>query len=49
MAYEVYLCREAFEFLRQRHRDDREQLLALLRRLGRDPFRRGDFSERDRS
>ncbi len=49
MEYEVYLRREAFEFLRQRHLGDREQLLALLHQLGRDPFRRGDFSERDRS
>jgi len=49
MEYEVYLRREAFEFLRQRHRDDREQILSLLRQLGRDPFRRGEFSEHDRS
>ena len=49
MEYEVYLRREAFDFLRQLRRDDREHLLGLLRRLARDPFQPGDFSERDLS
>lgn len=49
MEYDVYLRREVFEFLRQCRRDDRDQLLRLLEALGRDPFRRGDFTERDRS
>lgn len=49
MEYEVYLRQEVFEFLRQRRRDERDQLLAVLRQLRKDPFRRGDFSERDRS
>ena len=47
MEYEVYLRREVFDFLRGLRREDREHLLTLLRKLGRDPFRRGDFSERD--
>jgi hypothetical protein len=49
MDYEVYLRREVFEFLRQCRGADREQLLMLLRSLGRDPFRRGDFTEPDRA
>jgi hypothetical protein len=49
MEYEVYLRREVFEFLRQRRSDDRDQLLALLRALGQDPHRRGDFTERDQT
>ena len=49
MEYEVYLRQEAFDFLRQLPRDDREHLLGLLRQLGRDPFQHGDFSERDLS
>jgi hypothetical protein len=49
MEYEVYLRREVFEFLRQTRRDERDQLLRLLRALGQDPYRRGDFTERDRS
>lgn len=49
MEYEVYLHREAFAFLRQLPRRDGEHLLGLLQQLGRDPFRRGDFSERDLS
>jgi len=47
MDYEVYLRTEAFEFLRHRHSDERNRLLKLLHQLGRDPYRRGDFSERD--
>jgi hypothetical protein len=43
------LRREAFDFLRQLRRDEREDLLGLLRALARDPFRPGDFSERDGS
>jgi hypothetical protein len=49
MEYEVYLRTEAFEFLRHRHSDDRTSLLRLLGELGRDPYRRGDFAERDSS
>ncbi len=49
MEYEVYLRREVFEFLRQRRSDERDQLLTLLRALGQDPYRRGDFTERDRT
>jgi hypothetical protein len=49
MEYEVYLRAEAFEFLRRRHGDERSRLLRLLHELGRDPYRRGDFSERDLS
>jgi hypothetical protein len=49
MEYEVYLRTEAFEFLRHRHSDERNRLLRLLHELGRDPYRRGDFSERDLS
>ena len=49
MDYEVYLRTEAFEFLRHRHRDERNRLLRLLHELGRDPYRRGDFAERDLS
>jgi hypothetical protein len=49
MEYEVYLRREVLEFLRQRRPDERDQLLTLLRGLGRDPYRQGDFTERDRS
>jgi hypothetical protein len=30
MDYEVYLRSEAFEFLRHRHRDERNRLLRLL-------------------
>ncbi len=47
MDYEVYLRTEAFEFLRHRHTDVRNRLLRLFHELGRDPYRRGDFSERD--
>ena len=49
MEYEVYLRREALDFLRPLRRDDREHLPGLLRRLARDPFQPGDFSERDLS
>jgi hypothetical protein len=49
MDYEVYLRAEAFEFLRHRHTDARNRLLRLLHELGRDSYRRGDFSERDLS
>ncbi len=49
MEYEVYLRREVFEFLRQCRSAERDQLLALLRALGRDPYRRGDFTELDRT
>ena len=47
MEYEVYLRTEAFEFLRHRHGDERNTLLRFLHELGRDPYRRGDFAERD--
>ena len=47
--YQVYLRTEAFEFLRHRHMDERSRLLRLLRELARDPYRRGDFAERDLS
>jgi hypothetical protein len=47
MEYEVYLRTEAFEFLRHRHTDERNRLLRLLSELGADPYRRGDFTERD--
>ena len=49
MDYEVYLRTEAFEFLRHRHSDERNRLLRLLHEIGRDPYRRGDFAERDLS
>jgi len=49
MEYEVYLRTEAFEFLRQRHTDERNRLLRLLHELGQDPYRKGDFFERDLS
>ena len=49
MDYEVYVRTEAFEFLRHRHIDARNRLLRLFHELGRDPYRRGDFSERDLS
>jgi hypothetical protein len=49
MAYEVYLRREVFEFLRQCRAQEREQLLTVFRALARDPYRRGDFTQRDRS
>jgi len=47
MEYEVYLRQEAFEFLRLRRNKERDALLALFWNLSRDPFRRGDFSDRD--
>jgi hypothetical protein len=47
MEYEVYLRREVFDFLRQQRAGERDQLLTVLHRLGRDPYRRGDFTERD--
>jgi hypothetical protein len=47
MGYEVYLRAEAFDFLRHRHADERNRLLRLLHELGGDPYRRGDFAERD--
>ncbi len=43
MEYEVYLRREAFEFLRLRHLNDREQLLALLHQLDEIRFDAGIF------
>ena len=49
MDYEVYLRTEAFEFLRHRRGDERNRLLRLLHELGRDPYRRGDFAERELS
>jgi hypothetical protein len=49
MEYEVYLRTEAFEFLRHRHPDERNRLLRLLHELGQDPYRRGDFAEREQS
>jgi hypothetical protein len=49
MEYEVYLRREVFEFLRRVRPNEREVLLKLLRTLGHDPYRRGDFTERDQS
>jgi hypothetical protein len=49
MDYEVYLRTEVFEFLRYRHSDERNRLLRLLHELSQDPYRRGDFSERDLS
>ena len=49
MDYEVYLRTEAFEFLRQLHAYQRNLLLRLLHELGQDPYRRGDFAERDLS
>ena len=49
MEYEVYLRREVFEFLRQCRAAERELLFRLLRTLGQDPYRRGDFTERDQS
>lgn len=49
MEYEVYLRREVFEFLRRCRSDERDQLLTQLEALGRDPYRRGDFTERDQS
>ena len=48
MGYELYLRREAFEFLRRCRTADRDRLLTLLRTLANDPYRRGDFIERDR-
>jgi|GEM_PF-2182014 len=47
MEYEVYLRREALEFLRLRRNDERDLMLGLIRSLGKDPSRRGDFAERD--
>ena len=49
MEYEVYLRTEVFEFLRHRRIDERNRLLGLLHELGGDPYRRGDFAERDLS
>ena len=49
MEYEVYLRREALEFLRLRRNDERDLMLGLIRSLGKDPSRRGDFAERDSS
>jgi hypothetical protein len=49
MDYDVYVRREAFEFLRHCRVNERELLLKLLRSLGQDPYRRGDFTERDQS
>jgi hypothetical protein len=49
MEYEVYLRREVFEFLGKRRQLERDQLFALFRALGRDPHRRGDFTERDQT
>ena len=49
MEYEVYLRREVFEFLRQCRSGDRERLLTLLRKLGTDPYKQGDCTERDRT
>lgn len=49
MDYEVYLRGEVFEFLRHCRVNERELLLKLLRALGQDPYRRGDFTERDQS
>ena len=45
MECEVYLRIEAFEFLRQRHTDERNRLLRLLHQLGRDPFNEREFCE----
>lgn len=47
MEYEVYLRREVFEFLRQCRNDERGLLLTLFHALGKDPYRRGDFAERN--
>jgi hypothetical protein len=49
MEYEAYVRREVFEFLRRCRSADRDRLLALLQSLGNDPYRRGDFTERDRT
>jgi hypothetical protein len=49
MDYEVYLRREVMEFLRSRKRTEREELLEILTKLGSDPFRKGDFMEKDRA
>jgi len=48
MEYEVYLRREVFDFLRQCRANQREELFALFREIGRDPHGRGDFTQRDR-
>ena len=47
MEYEVYLRREVFEFLQQCRREQRNQLLTLFGAIARDPFKHGDFTERD--
>ena len=43
----MYLREEAFEFLRGQRPGGREKLLAFLRSLRKDPFRKGDYTERD--
>ncbi len=47
MEYEVYLRTEAFEFLRTVRGDERTRLLRFLHELAAQPYREGDFVERD--
>src|SRR5207247_5751204 len=49
MAYEIYLRSETLDFLHQRRREDRDQILNLLDALENDPFRKGDFAEKDQT
>jgi hypothetical protein len=47
MEYDVYLRDEAFEFIRKQSPAGREKLLGFLAGLRIDPFRKGDYTERD--
>jgi hypothetical protein len=49
MAHDVYLRREAHEFLRNCGREERQNLLTLLDSLAQSPFTIGDFTEKDRT
>jgi hypothetical protein len=45
--YSIYLRNEAFDFLTRQPRIRREAVLRHLEILGSDPFRVGDYEERD--
>ena len=47
MEYDVYLRREAMDFLRKCRPHDRDHLLRMLDVIANDPFKSGDFTERD--
>jgi len=49
LPYSVHLRQEAFEFLQDRRKKDREELLSFFRQLGGNPFMTGDFQDPDDS